>query len=64
MIVVMMVVLAFSVDVCRICPAIVAVFGYAQTMLRTLDFHLMLMHKGKKPCEDVAQRQQNMADFR
>ena len=63
MIVVMMVVLAFSVDVCRIRPAVVAVFGYAQTMLRTLLIYLVLMQKGKKPCEDVAQRQQNMIDF-
>jgi len=64
MLVVMMLVLAFPVDICRIRPAIVAVFGYAQTMLSTLIFHFVLMHKRKKPCADIAQRQQNIVNFR
>ena len=63
MIVVMMLVLAFAVDVCNVRPATAAVLGYAQTMLRTLLFHLVPMHKRKKPCEDVAQHQRNMAEF-
>ena len=62
MLVVMMPMPAFPVDVCRIRPAVVAVFGYAQTMLRTLLLHLVLMHKRKKPCKDIAQRQQYMVD--
>ncbi len=41
--------------------AVMAVFCHAQTVLRTFNFHIMLMHERKKPCEDVAQRQQNMA---
>ena len=54
MIVVMMMVLAFPMESCRIRPAVMAVFGYAQAMFRTLLFHFVLMHKWQKPCEDIA----------
>jgi len=54
MIVVMMMVLAFPMEICRIRPVVVAVFGYAQAMLRTLFCHFLLMHKWQKPCEDIA----------
>ena len=63
MFVFMMTVLAFPVEVCRFCPSVVAICGYAQTMLCTLHGHFVLMHKRQKPCKDIAQRQQNMVDF-
>ncbi len=51
------------VDGCRIRRiAAVDVFGNAQLMLRTFHSHLVFMHEGQKPCGDIAQRKQNMAD--
>ena len=53
--VVMMMVLALPVDEWRIrYPKVIPLFGNAKAMLRTLHFHFVLMHKRKKPCEDIA----------
>ena len=59
---VMVLMTACSVDICSISFAVMAVFGYAQTMLRTLPCHIVFMHERKKPCKHVAQRKQNMVD--
>ena len=62
MVIVMNMVLAFSVEICSIRIAVMAIFGYAQAMLRTFLFQLALMHERKKPCEEIAQQKQNMID--
>ncbi len=61
--VVMVMVLAFSVDIRSMRIVVLAVFRYALAMLGTLHFHFVLMHERNKPCHQIAQRQSDMAKF-
>ena len=62
-VVIMMPMLAFSVDIFRISRVAMTIFSHANAMLRTLLFHIMHMHERKKPCKDIAQQKENMVDF-